>query len=585
MEDKEKLFKSLNRINGRGYKAYLDLKGSYDFGFFTLFIEHVQRDPFASPSLFRVKVPEISFPNHLYENNERKVALEDYISRAFMEGIKRFSGYRTGSGKSGIIQIDSGSQEIFQRSCVNVDTNSLEIRFQVGLPAKGRRILGKEAQRIILKVLPEIVSYSCLYENLDDDLVLRHIEGFEDAEYIRNQLKEEELVTFIADGSILPRISGVSDKPLLNAVKFRSPSSLQISLETLHHDTMTGMGIDEGVNLIVGGGYHGKSTLLRAVELGVYNHIPGDGRDMVITREDAIKIRAEDGRPIEKVDISSFIHDPPGVEDTNCFSTQNASGSTSQAANIIESMEAGSKLLLFDEDTSASNFMIRDERMQRLVPKDKEPITPFIDRVRELYEDEGVSTILVMGGSGDYFQSADTVILMEHYLPYNVTEDALKVAEEMPLNRITESPSKFSFKTRIVRGESIKPFKGRRLKLDSRGASTLLVGNDSVDLSQVEQLVDSSQTRAISYLFYHYSNNFREFPVNRNSPGKGDSKSPQITLKNVLDWVDNVICKEGLDVLAVPGRKNPHNLARPRRFEIAAAINRLRTIVVNDGKG
>ncbi|BDZ71588.1 ABC-ATPase domain-containing protein [Methanobacterium petrolearium] len=280
MEDKEKLFKSLNRINGRGYKAYLDLKGSYDFGFFTLFIDHVQRDPFASPSLFRVEVPEISFPHHLYENIERKVALEDYISRAFQGGIRRHSGYRTGSGKSGIIQIDSGSQEILQRSCVNIDNNSLEIRFQVGLPAKGRRILGKEAQKIILKVIPEIVS-SCLYENLDYDMILRHVNGFEDAEYIRNQLKEEKLVTFIADGSILPRISGVSDKPLLNAVELRSPSSLQISLETLHQDTVTGMGLDEGVNLIVGGGYHGKSTLLRAVELGVYNHIfwrwAGDG--------------------------------------------------------------------------------------------------------------------------------------------------------------------------------------------------------------------------------------------------------------------------------------------------------------------
>ncbi|BDZ71589.1 hypothetical protein GCM10025861_21060 [Methanobacterium petrolearium] len=303
---------------------------------------------------------------------------------------------------------------------------------------------------------------------------------------------------------------------------------------------------------------------------------------MVITREDAVKIRAEDGRPIEKVDISSFIHDPPGVEDTSCFSTQNASGSTSQASNIIEAVEAGSKLLLFDEDTSASNFMIRDERMQRLVPKDKEPITPFIDRVQELYEDQGVSTILVMGGSGDYFQFADTVILMENYLPYNVTEDARKVANEMPLNRITESPAKFSFKPRIVRGESIKPFKGRRLKLDSRGASTLLVGKDTVDLSQVEQLIDSSQTRAISYIFYHCSNNFREFPQKRNSPGKKVSNPSQITMKDVLDLVDNVICKEGLDVLAVPGRKNPPNLARPRRFEIAAAINRLRTIVVDD---
>ena len=569
MENKEKLISILKRIDGRGYKAYLDLKGSYDFDFFTLYIDHVQRDPFASPSLLRVEVSDVSFPLKLYDSSARKIALEDYISRAFQDAIKRFAGDKRGSGKSGVLRIDSGSQEILQRSCADINNHILEIRFQLGLPARGRRILGSVAQRIFLEVLPQIVTNSCLYKNLDGEKIARHVKCFEDAEYIRKQLNNLDLVAFIADGYYLPRESGASNKPLKNPVPFKSPSSLRISLETPHHGTVTGMGIPEGVTLIVGGGYHGKSTLLRAVELGVYNHIPDDGREMVITREDAVKIRAEDGRPIEKVDISSFIHHPPGIGDTSDFSTTNASGSTSQAANIIETLEAGSRLILFDEDTSATNFMIRDERMQRLVPKDKEPINPFIDRVQELYKEHGISTILVMGGSGDYFQAANTVILMDNYQPFNVTEDALKVAEEMPLNRVTESPDKFHFKCRRVLPDSINPFKGKRLKLDIRGVSTLMMGNEIVDLSQVEQLVDSSQTRAISYVLYYYSQNFKIQP---NIP----------YLEEFLDYLDKTIVSEGLDFLAPPGRKRPPNLAQPRRYEIAAAINRIRTLRISE---
>jgi len=568
MKNKEKLISTLKRIDGRGYKAYLDLKGSYDFGLFYLHIDHVQKDPFASPSLLQVEVADVSFPLKLYENPTRKIALEDYISRAFRTAINKYMGDRRGSGKSGVLHIDAGKQEILQRSNANIKSHGLEIRFQLGLPARGRRIMGNEAQRILLKVLPKVVASSCFYENITEGDLKRHVESFEDAEYLRDQLTDHGLVAFIADGSILPRESGVSDKALLNAVTFQSPSSLRISLETLHQGIVTGMGIPEGVNLIVGGGYHGKSTLLRAVELGVYNHIPGDGREMVITRDDAVKIRAEDGRRIEKVDVSSFIHHPPGIGDTHDFSTENASGSTSQAANIIESLEAGSKLLLFDEDTSATNFMIRDERMQRLVSKDKEPITPFIDRVQELYDQKGVSTIMVMGGSGDYFQAADTVIMMDHYQPYDVTEAAHKVAEEMPLNRIKETAGKFHYHQRYILPGSIKPYKGRRLKLDSRGISTLMIGPEVIDLSQVEQLVDSSQTRAISYALYHYSQkSMKDHDINHSPP-----------INEVLDYLENNINNKGLDFLTPPGRKRPHNLARPRRYEIAAAINRLRTI-------
>ncbi len=562
MEKKEKILQILRRIDGRGYKAYHDLEGSYEFEDFRLYVDHVQRDPFAGPSLMRVEVESASFPSELLETFERRVALEDYISRAFQSAIMRHAGGKKGSGNSGVFRIDSGGQEVMERTCVNISHQKLEIRFSMGLPARGRRVLGRGASEMFLTSLPRMVKDSCFYQSLNKDEVSKQVETCEDANFIRSQLSENGLVAFIGDGSLLPRESGVSNRPLNNAILIKAPDSLKVTIDTPNQGLITGMGIPVGVTLIVGGGYHGKSTLLQAVERGVYNHLPGDGRELVITTPGAVKIRAEDGRRIEKVDISSFIHNPPTDQDTGAFSTENASGSTSQAANIIEALEAGSELLLFDEDTSATNFMIRDERMQKLVAKEKEPITPYIDRVQELYQDGGTSTIIVMGGSGDYFEVADQIIMMDQYQPYDVTLEAREVALKLPTGRIRETTLNFSFSHRCPQAQSIKPFKGRKLKLDGRGIDTVLVGGEFIDVSQLEQLVDPSQNRAIAYAI-NYSLKYM------------DGKT---TLSQVLRRVEEDLDKYGLDVVAPNGRKNPNNLSRPRRFELAASINRLRSL-------
>lgn len=222
-----------------------------------------------------------------------------------------------------------------------------------------------------------------------------------------------------------------------------SPASLSITIQTPNSGTVSGMGIPKGVTLIVGGGYHGKSTLLRALEIGVYNHVPGDGRERVVSNPSAVKIGAEDGRRIEKVNISPFINNLSFGKNTQAFSSENASGSTLQAANIIESLEIGASVILIDEDTSATNFMIRDHRMQELVSKEKEPITPFIDKVRHLYTDCGVSTILAIGGAGDYFDVADYVICMVEYTPRDVTGDAKRITDKFVSERISEGGTSF----------------------------------------------------------------------------------------------------------------------------------------------
>ncbi len=422
--------------------------------------------------------------------------------------------------------------------------------------------LGIEAAKIFFEVLPHLVEDSCFYNNLNGKNLKEVVELYEDVNYLRKEIKNHGLIAFVRNGSILPRESGVSEKPMKNAVPFKTPKSLSITIETPKHGPVTGMGIPKGVTLIVGGGYHGKSTLLKAIERGVYNHIYRDGREWVVTDHTAVKIRAEDGRKIENVDISSFIHDPPMDKNTTEFSTENASGSTSQAANIVEALEVGTSLLLFDEDTSATNFMIRDERMQRLVSQEKEPITPFIDRVRELFYEEKVSSIIVMGGSGDYFEVADTVIMLDNYLPEDVTISAMKIKDELPNNRMMEVDFKFRFKKRYPLPESIKPFKGRKLKLDNRGLSTILIGSENIDLSQVEQLIDTSQTRAIAYAINYAS----QYHMN----GK-------TSMEDVVNMVEVDIVNDGLDVVAPKSRKFPNNIAIPRKFELAAALNRLRT--------
>ena len=302
----------------------------------------------------------------------------------------------------------------------------------------------------------------------------------------------------MADGSILPRESGISPRPMKGGVKFRSPKELEVTLELPHRGKITGMGIRKGITLIVGGGYHGKSTLLKALELGVYDHIAGDGREYVITDSTAMKIRAEDGRSIRKTDISMFINDLPNGKDTVGFCTEDASGSTSQAANVVESIEAGTSLLLIDDDTSATNFMIRDELMQRVIHRDMEPITPFIERIRELYEDYGISTVIVAVSSGAYFHIADTIIQMDRYVPKDITEYAKKEAESYPM---LTGPEEKAEKPDFRRCPQPSPaFKGNdRIKMKTMGRESVMINRETIDLRYVEQITDSEQVTALGY--------------------------------------------------------------------------------------
>jgi len=573
------LRRTLTRIDGRGYKAYKDIAGSYSFGDFSLHIDHVQGDPFASPSKLRLRVPQAiaQLPPALLGNRVRRVGLQDFLARQVASAIRHCAKGRRGTGKSGLIVIDAGNQQVLERTAVLVTADWVEARLQVGLPASGRRVLARQAEEMLCSELPRIVEQGLCWSRLPAERGQQFVECVENAEHIRSQLEALSLVGFVADGAILPRESGASDRPLAReqAVPFQSPDSLRVSVDLANPaacagetvDQLTGLGVPRGVTLIVGGGYHGKSTLLRALERGVYPHVPGDGREYVVTCRDAVKIRAEDGRRVEQVDISPFISNLPLGRSTSAFSSDDASGSTSQAANIVEAREIGATVLLLDEDTSATNFMVRDARMQNLVSKEHEPITPFIDRVRELYDEHGISTVLVMGGCGDYFDAADTVIMMRDYRPLNVTAEARQVAARHRTQRRHETSFAMSEGVaRIPLAESFDASRGRReVKIEAKARDLILFGSDPIDLRYVEQLVDISQTRAVGHAIHLATERFM---------------NSRATLCEVVDQVERFFDEQGLDALDPfhrPGH-HPGNFARPRKHELAAAINRLRTV-------
>jgi len=559
----EQLRRLLDEVEGRPYGAYKRIKGRYRFADFTLAVDHVQGDPFAAPSRLTLEMPMATaqLPEGWWQEPMRRLALEDYLARCVAAVIREVVRGHRGSGKSGEVAILPCGQEVLRRNSVAVTPDGVEARITVGLPAAGRRCLGREAAAILLDELPQLTHQALTAAALNATAVEHHLDTVEDHQTLQGWLAAEGLVAFVADGSVLPRASGINDRPLGDgALPFRAPDSLAREVVLPHAGRVRGMALPAGVTLIVGGGFHGKSTLLKALERGVYPHCPGDGRERVATDPTAVKVRAEDGRAVSAVDIRPFIDRLPLGRDCARFTTDNGSGSTSQAASIIEALAVGGRCLLIDEDTSATNFMIRDDRMQQLVARDQEPITPFIHRVRELYEAHGVSTVVVMGGSGDYFEVADTVVQMEAYRPADVTAAAHALAGHAVADAAADLPPLSRAASRRPDPATLSPAAGRRpVKIAARDRDRLLYGTHEIDLSRVEQLVDPAQARAIGHLIHHYATHHGDAP----------------TLTEGLADLYAEIDETGLDPLT-PYREG--TLALPRLHEVAAALNRMRGV-------
>lgn len=563
MQSSVELRNKLKSIDHRGYPAYKELKGQYDFKDYVLSIDHVQGDPFASPSRLSVLVKggKAGFPPAFYDTHAKRVTLQDYLTRLFAGEISGGSFQAKGSGKSGLMAVSRCGQQVLERTALRVKDGDITLRFEAGFPANGRTINARELEKMLFDILPGCVQKSLFYANINQKGLKQSICLCEDQQYIREKLTEMSLCAFVANGSVLPRESGISEKPMKGAVPFLSPKSLEVTLNLPNRGAVTGMGIPKGITLFVGGGYHGKSTILQALQNGVYNHIAGDGRELVITDESAVKLRAEDGRSISNVDISPFIKDLPNKKDTTHFSTQDASGSTSQAANLMEGVLSGSKLFLIDEDTSATNFMIRDQLMQQVISGSEEPITPFICRVKSLYRDLGISSVIVAGSSGSYFHVADTVIQMKEYVPLNITRKAKEAAKDYPEIGGDEDRFPAFLETRCPKPDMALR-KDDRIKIKAMGTSELLLARESVELRYLEQLKDQEQTAALAWILKYIELKLLD--------GKKD-------LARIGELLEKQMNQNGLESFFDRGDVSA-SLARPRKQEIAACINRYRRL-------
>ncbi len=552
----KKLKEVLNRLDGKSYGGYKEIRGRYNFIDYTFEILRVQGDPFASPSLFSVEINllKYGYSKDSYDNPSKKVAFEDYILRKLNKLISKL-GKKCGSGKSGQLNILSPKQEILKRSAVEIIDDTLIVKFYGGLPANGRRIAGRGAVGMIFNEIPKI-SKELKITNVGLEKLQQHIKTNLKSDSIRRAIKKENLIVFIENNSKLARTSSIDDRILKDGIPFSSPKSLQVTLHLDNGDTVTGMGIPKGITVITGGGFHGKSTLLTAIEKGVYNHITGDGREGVITDRDTVKIRAEDGRWIDGLDISNFINNLPHKKDTRNFTTANASGSTSQAANIMEALELGATTLLIDEDTTATNFMVRDRKIQELISHKKEPITPFIERIESM-KAEDLSVIIVVGGLGDYFSMADRVIMLDEYHLLDVTEKAKLISEKFENSNVRGVTAKFDIPFRKLGSRKTKKlFTSERWKVKTRGLDELLIDRESIDIRHLEQYVENGQVTFTGEIIQ-----------------KVFSQCGNEIFKDRLEKVQAEIDKNNLSKLL---KSNSGSLVEARKYEIAGAITRLR---------
>ncbi|HAV1360325.1 isopentenyl-diphosphate delta-isomerase [Vibrio parahaemolyticus] len=542
----DQLTATLKKIEKQNYRAYQQIKGQYDFTDFTLFIDHVQGDPYASASRFRAtRAWSLTGLEWLKDESPAfQRAARDFIARSFEQFAKQ----------ENTVSIALNGQTVLDSTAVLFTEEGIELRFRVNLPAEGRSVLGKKANNILTFHLPKFIRRATLERELDKEAMVKHCQVVEDQSALREQLEAHNLVAFIANGSVLPRIAGNCDLPMKEAVEFTAPESLQVTLHAPNKGYVTGLGIPKGITLIVGGGFHGKSTLLNAIERSIYDHIPGDGREYIVTDQKAMKIRAEDGRCVHHLNLSNYINHLPMGKDTADFSTQDASGSTSQAAWLQESIEAGATSLLIDEDTSATNFMIRDERMQALVAKGDEPITPLVDRIGQLRDELDISTIIVMGGSGDYLDVANTVIQMHDYQAVDVTEKAKQVIAQHPTQRHNESEESLqTFRPRALnRVALMNILTDGKFRVSAKGKDSLRFGKEFTDLSALEQIESADEVNAIGWLWFQLA----QLPGWCNNPAKE---------------IEEMLSGEWHASLPKQG-----DLAKPRTLDVMAALNRMR---------
>lgn len=574
------LYQKIRSLQGKNYGLYKSLADkTWDFGDFVLEFLHVQGDPYAPASRVMIKssLQMLGFSGEWSSTFERRLALSDYLYRRLSAVVReKFPG------KDAAVVFDSAGPEMLVRNALWVDNGELRACLQVRLPGDGRKIQAEDAAEILTMVLPDLVS-AALYnsgesktDGVEPELV-EHYRVLAERKEILSQLEERGLCAFVPDGAVLPRASGLSELPMEGAVPFVSPAEMAVMLVANGRE-IRGMGIPKGITVISGGAFHGKSTLLQALTKAVYPHVPGDGREGIVVSESAVRVGVEDGRSVRGTDLSQFVRDLPGGISTKNFTTACASGSTSEAANLMEAMEAGSDVFLIDEDSSAVNFLIRDVRVRKLLGDDREPLIPLTDRIREI---QGRSFILVAGACGDFLDLADNIIVMASYKAECARINGKNLAAGLVDGTVAKIvPGLPAFVEPQCRdfAEYVKPLLPglrpasaveRQVKVKISGDTLLQIGFLVSDTSKAGALVDKQQRFGAGFMLLNLCQN----AASNNDASNGEEAPKPATIMERI----TALCEK---IKNVGFRNLPQGLSRemslPRAIDIACVLYRLR---------
>ena len=578
------------------YKSLAE-KG-WDFGDFSLEFLHVQGDPFAPASRVMIKagLQMLGYPAEWGSSFERRLALSDYLHRRMSTVVKEKY-----PEKDAAVLFDVAGPEMLVRNSLWIDNGELRAVLQVRLPGEGRKIQAEVAAEILTMVLPDLVSASLFNDGgrceggVKPELAA-HYQVLADRATILSELENRGLCAFVPDGAVLPRESGISEAPMAGAVPFVAPEEMAVILNVNGRE-VRGMGIPKGITVITGGAFHGKSTLLQALTRSVYPHVPGDGREGIVIDESALRVGVEDGRSVRGTDLSQFVRDLPGGVSTKNFTTASASGSTSEAANLLEAMEAGSSTYLIDEDSSAVNFLIRDSRVRKLLGDDREPLIPLTDRIREICygtanASEGSSVanasenkraarsfILVAGACGDYLELADNIIIMANYKA-ECAKTAGKPCAALGETAMVPPSGLAPFVAPACRGfvEYIKPIQNsirptsaveRQVKVKLSGDTLLQIGFLVSDTSRLVTLSDKQQRLGAGFMLLNLC---------QNAISNGDASMVQdgVTCATIVEAIQTLTDR----IKNVGFRNLPQGMSRemslPRPVDIACVLFRLR---------
>lgn len=567
MKDKKEFYNLLTELDGQPFSEYQQMEGDFDFSRYVIKCAKIDMEGGDHP-VFSIRVPQTiaEIPEYLFDSPVRRTAMEDLLLRclaANIEGIANFD--ESGVARRHILSA-SPNQKIIPRNALQLTKEYIEVRLQIVLPTQNMILDGEEmlaidgemAHQLFFEDLPEVISNSLLYCNTDADMADRFVNSMEDADRLRQHLGASGQVGFLGEGALVARVTGEDSPDYERLTPVEIDEGLVEEVEVPHAGTIRGINIPSGLTLILGESNSGRVDIMDAISQGIYNHIPGDGRETVVTVADAVNIRSEVGRCVQNVDISAFASELPDGGNPAAYSTVSAGSFTSQAASTVEALEAGARVLLFDEHSSSSTFLSSDTRVSPLLGASSR--NTLAARARQIVDELGIS-IVVAGSSlvAEFIPIADKILKVENFCISDITEEA-KALEIVPSSVANDTATLSSLlsRSRWVMPSSIDPSVGREdLVICTDDQSYIQFGRSIVDLSEIRQIADVDQARAIGFVLYYAKLRYMDegYPV-----------------REILDLVDRDLSNEGLNALASDLRGD---FARPRRYEVAAALNRL----------